>query len=66
MPPLIVENLDALRGFVGREFATADWLAVTQDRVQQFAEATDVSGFISTVTVHSWNLHTRPQSPMVF
>ena len=41
MPPLIVQDLDALRGFVGREFATADWLAVTQDRVEQFAEVTD-------------------------
>ena len=41
MPPLIVKNLDSLRGFVGREFATADWFAVTQDRIQQFAEVTE-------------------------
>ena len=41
MPPLIVKNLDALRGFVGREIITADWFAVTQDRIQQFAEVTE-------------------------
>jgi acyl dehydratase len=41
MPPLRVENLDALKEFVGREIAVTDWLAVTQDRIQQFAEATE-------------------------
>ena len=41
MPPLIVENLDALKEFVGREIAVTDWLTVTQDRIQQFAEATE-------------------------
>ncbi len=41
MPPLKVENLDALREFVGREIAVTDWLAVTQDRIRQFAEATE-------------------------
>ena len=41
MPPLIVENLDALKEFVGREIAITDWFAVTQDRIQQFAEATE-------------------------
>src|SRR5258708_5753711 len=41
MPPLVIENLDTLKGFVGREIATTDWFAVTQDRIQQFAEATE-------------------------
>lgn len=41
MPPLIAENLDSLKGFVGREIATTDWFAVTQERIQQFAEATE-------------------------
>jgi acyl dehydratase len=41
MPPLVVDNLDALKDFVGREIATTDWLLVTQDRIQQFAEATE-------------------------
>jgi acyl dehydratase len=41
VPPLVAENLDALKDFVGREIATTDWFTVTQDRVQQFAEATE-------------------------
>jgi acyl dehydratase len=41
MPPLVVENLYALRDFVGREIATTDWFSVTQDRIQQFAQATE-------------------------
>ncbi len=41
MPPLVVETLQALREFVGREIAVTDWLTVTQDRIQQFAETTE-------------------------
>lgn len=41
MPPLLAENLDSLKDFVGREIATTDWFTVTQDRIQQFAEATE-------------------------
>ena len=41
MPPLLIENLDALKDFVGREIATTDWFEITQDRIQQFAEATE-------------------------
>jgi acyl dehydratase len=41
MPPLVVKNLDSLKDLVGREIAITDWLLVTQDRIQQFAEATE-------------------------
>ena len=41
MPPLVVENLDAFKAFVGREIAITDWVPITQDRIQQFAEATE-------------------------
>src|SRR6476646_8386976 len=41
MPPLVVENLDALKDLVGREFAITDWFEVTQQRIQQFADATE-------------------------
>src|ERR1700675_1894544 len=41
MPPLVVENLDALRDSVGREIAITDWVPITQERIQQFAEATE-------------------------
>jgi acyl dehydratase len=41
VPPLVAENLDSLKGFVGREIATTDWFTVRQDRIQQFAETTE-------------------------
>jgi acyl dehydratase len=41
MPPLVVENLDALKDLLGREFAITDWFEVTQERIRQFAEATE-------------------------
>ena len=41
MPPLVLESLDDLKAFVGRELAVTDWFSVTQDRIQQFAEATE-------------------------
>ncbi len=39
--PRVVEDLDALKDFVGRAIAVTDWLEVTQDRIQQFAEVTE-------------------------
>ena len=33
MPPLIVENLEALKDLVGREFAITDWFEVAQERI---------------------------------
>jgi acyl dehydratase len=41
MPPLEIETPRALTDFVGREIGVTDWLTVTQDRIQQFAEATE-------------------------
>jgi acyl dehydratase len=41
MPPLVIESLDALKACVGREIAITDWFVVTQDRIRQFAEATE-------------------------
>ena len=40
MPTLVLESLQSLKDYVGREIATTDWLPVTQERIQQFAEAT--------------------------
>jgi acyl dehydratase len=40
MPPLVVEDPHSLRDFVGREIQTTEWLSVTSDRIQQFAETT--------------------------
>jgi acyl dehydratase len=41
MPPRSIENLDSLKDFVGREIAVTDWFEVTQERIRQFAEATE-------------------------
>jgi len=41
MPPLVIENLDALKDFVGREIGVTDWFEITQERILTFAEATE-------------------------
>jgi acyl dehydratase len=40
MPPLVIDSLDNLKDYVGKQIATTDWLTVTQERIQQFADAT--------------------------
>ena len=35
-----IEGLDELKAAVGRDLGTSDWVEITQDRVNQFAEAT--------------------------
>jgi len=39
--PLVLESLKSLEEFVGREIAVTDWMVMTQERIQQFAEATE-------------------------
>jgi acyl dehydratase len=41
MPPLVLETIQSLNGFVGREIGATDWFVVTQDRIRRFAEATE-------------------------
>ena len=41
MPGTQIESIAALRDYVGREVATSDWLEVSQERINQFAEATE-------------------------
>ena len=41
MPPFVVENPQALRQFTGREIGVSEWLRISQERVAQFAEATE-------------------------
>lgn len=36
----MIQSLDQLRGMIGQEVATSDWLEVTQERINQFATAT--------------------------
>ena len=36
----LIPDLDALATWVGREVACSDWIAIEQERIQQFADAT--------------------------
>jgi acyl dehydratase len=38
---MTVVDLEQLAGLVGRDLATSDWLVITQDRIDAFANATD-------------------------
>jgi acyl dehydratase len=48
MPRLILESLQSLQDIAGREIATTDWLTVTQQRINNFAEATGDHQWIHT------------------
>jgi len=39
--PVILDTPDSLKQFVGKEIGVSDWLTVTQERIAQFAEATE-------------------------
>jgi acyl dehydratase len=41
MPTVVLESLQSLKDYVGREIATTGWLLVTQERIREFAEATE-------------------------
>jgi acyl dehydratase len=41
MPPLVVETLLSLKELLGREVAVTDWLVMTQERIDRFAETTE-------------------------
>ena len=41
MPVTQIESIAQLADYVGREVGTSDWLEVSQERINQFAEATE-------------------------
>lgn len=41
MPPRVIPSLDAMKEFVGQEIGSSEWLPITQDRIQRFAEVTE-------------------------
>jgi acyl dehydratase len=41
MPPLAVKDAQSLKELVGREIGVTEWFRVTQERIEQFAEATE-------------------------
>ena len=40
MPTRILDSMDSLKELVGQELSVTDWFQVTQERIQQFADAT--------------------------
>jgi acyl dehydratase len=40
MAKVVFENISALREKLGQEIAVSDWLVVTQERINEFAQAT--------------------------
>jgi acyl dehydratase len=41
MPPFEMDHLNSLKTFEGHEAPPTDWLVVTQERIQKFADATE-------------------------
>ena len=41
MAPVVLDDVQALKGFVGREIGVTGWLSLTHKRIEQFAEATE-------------------------
>jgi acyl dehydratase len=41
MPPLTVRDPQSLKELVGREIGVTEWFRVAQERIEQFAEATE-------------------------
>lgn len=41
MPVTQIENVAALANYAGKEVAVSDWLEVTQERIDRFAEASE-------------------------
>jgi acyl dehydratase len=39
--PTLIASIHALKDFVGKEIAVSDWLTITQERINLFAEATE-------------------------
>ena len=41
MPVLVIDAPEALKAYVGKEIGVSEWMSVTQERINQFAEATE-------------------------
>ena len=48
MPVTEIESVAGLEEHIGREFAVSEWLEVSQERINQFAEATEDRQWIHT------------------
>ncbi len=41
MPAAVLDNLQSLKEFAGREVGVTAWFSITQERIERFAEATE-------------------------
>ena len=41
MPALVIETLDALKEYAGKEIGASEWMVITQERINEFGEATE-------------------------
>ncbi len=48
MPAPLVTSVESLKGYLGREIGLSDWFEVSQQRIQNFAEATEDRQWIHT------------------
>jgi len=46
--PRVLPDIEALKPLVGQELGISDWLEITQDRIDRFAEATNDRQWIHT------------------
>ena len=53
MPATEIQDLAQLTSLIGREVGVSDWLTVTQERINQFAEATSDHQWIHLDTVRA-------------
>ncbi len=58
MPPVVLKNAQSLKELVGREIGVTEWFPVTQERIEQFAEATEDRQWI-----HLDRVRARRESP---
>ena len=53
MPPRIVRTIEDARALVGQEIGVSDWILINQERINQFAAATDDHQWIHLDTVRA-------------
>jgi acyl dehydratase len=58
MPVVAIEKPEALKEFVGKEIGASEWITVTQERIDRFAEATEDRQWI-----HVDHERTQQESP---
>ncbi|MGB8521934.1 MAG: MaoC family dehydratase [Candidatus Acidiferrales bacterium] len=58
MPPVVIKNPQSLKELVGMEIGVTEWFPVTQERIEQFAEATEDRQWI-----HLDRVRARKESP---